>query len=228
MITLIYGEDITASRNHYFELRQLATEPITLDGATVSPTDLQQTLSGDDLFGTSRNIFIENLISKRKSAKEIEILQNVLITAKTNIVLWESKELTKKQIDGFEKATVRQFKIPSIIFTFVDALQPNNGKKLLELYHEILQNKDPEFVLVMLQRQIRMLLALQDAGTEQISEVSRIAPWQRGKLERQARMFTQEELLILHAKLFTLEKNMKTGQLSQSLENEIDFLLVYL
>lgn len=228
MITLIYGEDTTASRNHYYELKQHAVEPLILDGTTISLTDLQQALSGDDLFGTARDIFIENLISKRKSPKDIEILQHVLVNAKANIVVWESKELTKKQIEGFGKATVKQFKIPSTIFALLDGLKPENGKELFELFHKTLLDKDPEFVLVMLQRQVRMLLALQDTGTEQISEVSRIAPWQRGKLERQAKLFTTEQLMTLHNGLFTLEKNMKTGQLSQSLENEIDFLLLSL
>ena len=230
MITLIHGEDIAASRNYYFELKQQAQEPLTVDGATISPTDLQQALSGNDLFGTKKDIFIENLVSKRKSPKEVETLTAILITSDANSTLWESKELTKKQIENFGKATVRLFKIPSTIFALLDALKPGNGKQLIELFHQTLKDKDAEFVLVMLQRQVRILLALCHpelvSGSQQISELSRLAPWQKGKLEKQAKLFTPEKLIDLHEQLFDLEKNMKTGGLSQSLENEIDFLLL--
>src|SRR5579872_371117 len=117
MITIIHGEDIAASRNYYYELKHNSTEQIALDGGSVVPSDLQQALSGDDLFGTKKDIFIEQIFSKRKPSKELDALVSLLTTHNSApITLWESKELTKKQIDSFGNATVRLFKIPSTVF----------------------------------------------------------------------------------------------------------------
>ena len=235
MITLIHGDDTLASRNFYYSLKSESKDTIVFDGASLALTDAQQALSGDDLFGTTKDIFIENLLSKKKSQKELDVLED-LINQNSNatITLWEGKELTKKQSGVFPKATVKLFKIPSTIFALLDGLQPKNGKQLIELFHKTLTDKDAEFVLVMLQRQVRILLALSsrhpelDSGSIQIPEISRLAPWQMGKLSKQANEFTLKQLISLHTKLFHLEKDMKTGGLTQPLDNAIDFLLLSL
>lgn len=243
MLTLIHGDDTSASRNYYFDVKQIPGEKVTLDGVSVSPTDLQQVISGEDLFGTKKHVFIENLISKRKSSKDIESLVGLILASGADVTLWESKELTPKQVGLLKGANVKVFKIPATIFALLDALKPNNGKQLIELFHKTLADKEAEFVLVMLQRQVRILLALSSvipakAGTQNkeldpgsqsgmtISELSRMQPWQKGKLEKQAKLFTIEQLVQLHTSLFDLELGMKTGGLTQSLENEIDLFLL--
>ncbi|HYK09056.1 MAG TPA: hypothetical protein VEW42_06175 [Candidatus Eisenbacteria bacterium] len=233
MITLIHGEDITASRNFYFDAKKKSVDAITLDGTAITLTDLQQALSGSDLFGVKKDIFIENLISKRKSIKDIEQFVDIITDSNAETVLWESKELTPKQVGLFGKAAVRLFKIPSTIFAFLDGIRPNNGKQLIELFHKTLEDKDPEFVLFMLQRQIRTLLALSSSSEESesrsatfISELSRLAPWQKGKVEKQAGLFSTQQLLDVHDKLFQLELDMKTGGLTLPLAESIDMLLL--
>lgn len=228
MITLIHGEDITASRNYYFELKQQIREQKTIDGVGLTPIELREAVSVQDLFGQSPTLCIENLFSKRKSSKEIEELAEIINGSPSDVVLWEAKELTPKQVGLFSKATIKLFKIPATIFALLDGLKPNNGKQLIQLFHTTLESKDAEFVLVMLQRQVRILLALQDPSKEQISEVSRMALWQKGKLDKQTKLFSKEELLELHAKLFQLELDVKTGNLVQPLGQEIDLLLLSL
>jgi len=231
MITLVHGEDTTASRNFYFDVKKKSVDALTLDGATITLTDLQQALSGSDLFGETKQIFIENLLTKKKGSKELDSLTSLISQTSQTITLWESKELTPKQVGLFGKATVRLFKIPSTIFAFLDGIRPNNGKQLIELFHKTLEDKDPEFVLFMLQRQTRTLLALSsisDKPTDQstISEVSRLAPWQKGKVEKQAQLFTSQQLLDVHDKLFQLELDMKTGGLTLPLAESMDLLLL--
>lgn len=226
MITLIHGEDIAASRNHYWQLRQKIADGQILDGATISLTDLQQNLAGEDLFGTKQSVFLENLLSKRKSVKEMEYFTDVINNTNADVVMWESKELTPKQTVLLKNATVRVFKIPATIFALLDNLKPGNGKVLIESYHKTLAEKDPEFVLVMLQRQTRILLALAEPSQESISEISRLAPWQKGKIEKQAKLFSVGQLLHLHDQLFQLELGMKTGSLSLPLSDSLDLTLL--
>lgn len=243
MITLIHGDDITASHNYYLTERQKASEKKIVDGNSITITDLMQVFSGNGLFGDQESIFIEDLVSKRKSSKVIEELTGFIISqTDANVTLWESKQLTPKQIALFKKADINEFKTPTVVFAFLDSIRPRNTQQMIKLYHEILEREDAMYVLVMLIRQVRILIALQqqaanrlqttdqsadrvDSSPKAISEVMRMAPWQKGKLEKQAKMFGQEQLLDFHAKLFELENGQKTGGLASPLNGAIDFFL---
>lgn len=231
MITIYHGDDTAESRNAYFTAKQKTTNATTLNGATVTLEDLQQALSGEDLFGDKKPIFIEDLLSKRKGKDLdglISLFQSSIVNDQSSIFLWESKTLTPKQAGLFKGATIREFKIPSTIFAFLDLLRPGNGKMLVEQFHKTLEDKEAEFVLFMLTRQIRMLLALsaESHDGQTISEVARLAPWQRGKLDKQAKSFTKERLIDLHSKLYELEFGMKTGGLVLPMKESIDMLLL--
>ena len=246
MLTIIHGEDIKNSRDFYLEEKRKNKNPITLDGTTLMLTDLLQALSGLDLFANNQTIFIDELFSKRKPSKELDAIAEIVKKTESSVYLWESKDLTPKQLSNFKQATVKQFKLPAVIFTFVDSLALGNGRKLTQLYHELLQTEDATFALVMLQRQIRLLLAIhpqsivipdligdpekdsrlrENDANSTISEVKRLAPWQKGKLQKQAKLFTTEQLIDLHTKLYELELGQKTGKLSLPLEQSFDFFL---
>jgi len=226
MITMIHGEDIAASRDYYWNLKQKMPDSVTLNGATISLTDLQQAVAGQDLFGTKKTVVIEDLFSKKKSPKDLEQFTDILNNSDADIILWESKELTPKQVGLLKEKIIKLFKIPATIFALLDSIKPGGGKILIEQFHKTLEEKDPEFVLFMLTRLIRTLLAMQDNSSPTISEVSRLAPWQRGKLDKQAKLFRVDQLLSLHEQLFNLERNMKTGGLTLSLADSMDFLLL--
>ncbi len=81
-------------------------------------------------------------------------------------------------------------------------------------------------VFFMMIRQIRMLLGLIEPTADAIDEVKRMAPWQKSKLQQQADRFEIAELKSLYSKLFEIEKAMKTGNLSMTLPETIDFLLL--
>lgn len=234
MLTLIHGDDVSTSRNYYLSERQKTTEKKIIDGTSVTLTDLMQIFSGNGLFGDQETIFIEELVSKRKSSKDIEELTNFMSEqTHASIFVWESKLLTSKQTSLFKKANIKEFKIPTVVFTFLDSIRPHNTHQMLKLYHQILEHEDAMYALVMLMRQIRILIALSASNKEAkyvdtmktISEVSRMAPWQKGKLQKQANYFGLDQLLKLHADLFQLEYGQKTGNLPIPLTNAIDFFL---
>lgn len=251
MITLIHGDDSALSRNYYFELKSKSKDGIVLEGAKITFTDLTQALEGQDLFGNTKEIFIEELLSKRKNSKEVDALISLLTQTPQTVFLWESKELTAKQLSLFKGAAIKLFKIPATIFAFLDAFRPHNAKQLIELFHKTLEDKDPEFVFFMLQRQVRILLTLnkkdpsviaskakqssseiatsqtpRNDGKTVISEVARLAPWQKGKLEKQAGMFAEEKLKDIHSQIFDIELDLKTGNLTLPLQQTLDLLLL--
>src|SRR3989344_2963134 len=215
MITIIHGDNISESRNYFLELKHPPAggqkNIISFDGGKVTITDLVQNIEGSSLFGDTKEIF--NFIDK--NSKD------------STFVLWESKEISKGNLSVFKDATVKFFKLPKNIFLFLDNLRPNNSKNLLNLFHQALESGLAiELILFMLQRQIRILLALsQPSENEAIDEVVRLAPWQTGKLERQALSFDLETLKKIYRKLYEIETGQKTGTLPLSLSQSIDILL---
>lgn len=226
MITLIHGDDTAKSREYYISERSRYPEKIILDGTTLTITDLIQATSNNGLFGNQRLIFIEDLFSKRKPSKELDEIVNAIRESEQEIFLYESKELISKQLKPFENSKIKHFPIPKTIFAFLESLSPGNGKKSISLFHELLKTQDPNFALFMLQRQVRILLAISSTLSPTLSELSRLAPWQKSKLEKQAKLFSLDQLLNLHEQLYQLELATKIGQLSQPLDQAIDFLLL--
>lgn len=227
MLTLIHGEDITNSRNFFVAQKQIISDAITFEGIALQLGELTQALKSDRLFILEKNIFINELLSKRKQGKEVQAIIDFLIAneGQANIFLWESKELTAKQLTPFKKAIIKKFAISKTIFQMLDAIRPNNGRALLTLFHKTLEHEDEQFVFFMLVKQIRMLLAFSDESQMPIDEVKRLAPWQKNKLEKQAGFFSQDTLQSLYRQLFAIDLAQKTGGLAYPVSTSIDFLL---
>lgn len=228
MITLIHGDDISASRIFLNEVRERYTDSQLIDGNSLTVTDLAQLMEGGDLFTTQKSIIIEHFYSKRKAIKEFAALVDLLSkkALEYEIFIWEGKELDKKALSLFKHATVKTYKLPQILFLFLDSIKPEQGKFLVQTYHKLLEHTEAELLFFMLIRQIRLLLALVEKSPEQIDELKRMAPWQLSKLQKQAAAFTPKQLISLHAQLYELDKAMKTGSLSMPLSSAIDILLL--
>lgn len=227
MLTLIHGSDIVSSRKFFFEEKEKVDGAEFLKGSLVNLTDLHQLLEGGGLFETGRALFIEQFLSeKKKSAERDAIISYLTKQAKNNtIFLWEAKELERAALSQFKEASIKSFKLSSTLFSLLDSLKPKNGTQLIQLFHKSLEANDAEMIFFMLIRQFRILLALSDNNGETITEVSRLAPWQKSKFERQVNLFGKSSLRQLYSKLFQIELAQKTGALSSSLISSIDFFL---
>jgi len=236
MLTIIHGSDIALSRKFFFEEKQKTKDAILLDSDSINLTDLVQIFEGGGLFGETKYVFIEQLLTKRKKSADLkEILNNLENHASEHtIILWEGKELERGILNSVKKAAVREFKLPQTLFQFLDALQPGSSKSLIRLFHQTINTTEPEMVFFMLIRQLRILLAFTTPlaqksvpnDAEEIDEVKRLAPWQKSKLERQAHLFEANHLLDLYHILFKIETAQKTGNLTMTLISAIDFFLL--
>lgn len=254
MITLIHGDDTAASRKHFTELKQNNPDAASVEGQTITLTDLTQILEGGGLFTEEKTVFIEQLIAKKKNTSEFKpilaYISNPSLAAK--IVLWENKELEKASLSQLKGAQVKLYKLPQSLFLFLDSFKPNSGQQLITLFHQTIETVEVEAVFAMLVRQIRILLALHpdanksrhpeliSGSTEsqaemlnqvqhdnsQIDEVKRLQDWQRSKLKTQAQQFTLNQLLTIFCQLFVMEKKNKTGTLPHTLVSSIDILLL--
>lgn len=230
MITIIHGDDISQSRSYFQDLKKKQKNIVSFS-SQITITDIVQNIEGSGLFSDTKNIVIEDFLTKLKKADgNAKQIINFIIknSQEFNFALWESKEILKKDLLQFKNAEIKNFKLPKNIFLFLDNLKPNNSKSLINLFHQALDSGiKEELILFMTQRQMRLLLAIPDSQNDKlIEELIRIAPWQMEKLERQAKLFNKDNLKKIYKKLYEIEIAQKTGALSLSLVQTIDFLLL--
>ena len=236
MLTIIHGSDTTQSRKYFLDEKQKVKDAVLLEAEKVNLTDLTQILEGGGLFGETKYLFIEHLLTKRKKSSDFKNILSYLEKSSDEnfIVLWEGKELERGTTYLFKKAVMRDFKLPQTLFQLLDAIKPGNGEMLIKLFHQTLETTETEMVFFMLVRQMRLLLALSNQNskahdtrdTPTIDELKRMQSWQQGKLQKQANLFELDHLLALYDRLFHIEVGQKTGKLNSSLISTIDFFLL--
>lgn len=234
MLTIIHGSDTAASRKYFNDQKQHIENSITLEADAVTITDLMQILEGGGLFGENKYIFIEQFITKKKKSTDFKTIATYLSekSQENTIVLWEGKELEPAHIKSIKNATTKIFKLPQTLFQLLDAIKPGNSTRLISLFHQTIDNAEPEMVFSMLTRHFRILLALSEKNTDNpIDEVQRMKAnpnqqWILTKMSRQAAQFTPEHLEKLYRELFLIEVGQKTGSLSTNIVTAIDFFLL--
>jgi hypothetical protein len=230
MLTIIHGSDITRSRKAFLDEKNKYPDAVQLEADQVNLSDLAQLFQGGGLFGETKHIFIEQYLTKKKKNSDYKAILTYFekSAAENTIVFWENKELERSTLNELKHATINVFKLPQTLFQLLDAIAPGNNKTIIKLFHETIDTAETEMVFFMLVRQIRILLALSDQTqtAEVIDEVKRLAPWQKTKLEKQAKNFEVSHLLQLYDRLFQIETAQKTGALTQSLICTIDFFLL--
>ena len=225
MIFVINGDNLEESRYYYQDIKKNLKEPVFFEGESLSSVNLIEFFNSKNLFHDSRDLIIENLLSKKKFSKELEEIVSIMNKNEnsSDIVLWEEKEVGKKMLGLFSKAKVSLFKYPQIIFNFLDSIKPGNGKNLIFLFHKLIEQTPIELIIYMFVRQIRILIAISDRSD--IDEVKTMAPWIKSKYQKQAFLFTREYLTKLYREIFMVDLSIKTGKVN-SATAAIDFLLL--
>lgn len=226
MITVIHGDDLANSRKHFIEQKEKAKNPIQLRGDKLALSDIVQALEGSSLFSEEKNVFIENFLSQKKTNKQFKEIVEYIVKNKNNseVYFWEDKEVTKTTISAFKNADSKLFKLPQSLFLFLDNLKPNSSKENVLYFHKAISRSAPELVYFMIVRQFRILFALTQKD-HLIDELKRIAPWQRGKLEKQAHLFGEEKLKEILNNLYIIDYKQKYGLTSLPFIQNVDFFL---
>lgn len=228
MITLIHGDMIEASRAELTRLKgaSKAQEIRSLDGKGLDDTVLTQALESQSLFGGDTLVIIENLFGKLgKKLKLIESLCRILVAASATveILLWEDKEVGVTVQKNLGNATVKLYKTPQILFQFLDGIKPQSAKILLPQFSKLTQTTVPEIVFVMITRRVRQLIQLVDGVAP-----DGLQEWQANRLTAQARAFTIDELVAMHAQLVAIDIGSKTGSSPFTLAQQIEQFIVSL
>jgi len=228
MVYLLHGDNQTASREFLQELVSQAEEKnqelVRLDGLKLEIEDFIQALDSGSLFGGERTIVVENLFSRPKSKTQERMLDFLNgYGGENQLILWERKEVGKRlQKKLPEKTQVKLFKIPVLMFKFLDQLSPYKKTDALKLLSQLLKQESAELIFYMLVRQFRLLI--------QVSDGVKVSgpPWLTGKLKRQAEAFNKDNLLTNYRRLFTIDESIKTGRTLMGLDWHLDMFLLNL
>lgn len=210
MITVLHGDDVTASRNALSQKREnLKVSDIRyLDGKTMSDTDLVQALESNSLFGADHAVVIENCFSPLgKKLNAVKQRAKYIAGSGTEVVIWEGKPLGKTAITALGKGIrVQEFKLPVVLFQFLDSLGTKDSAQMLELLEKTIQTSQPEIIFALLVRRTRELLQLADG-----SSPASMSPWLKNRLTQQSKSFTIKQLLTMHKTLLSIDLGIKTG-----------------
>jgi DNA polymerase III delta subunit len=234
VMTILHGEHELASRQKLIELVAAAKasnrQVKWLDGKKLTLAELELAVGSDSLFGTPQTLIIEQIYVGPKSKRKDELVawlkqQAASSTAEqTEIIQWETKTLTATQLKSFPTAQVQLFKLSNALFTWLDSLSPQADSKArqLKLLAAACEAESPDFCLIMLIRQVRLLMQAKE------NNFTGMAPFTIQKITQQARQFSAAQLYSLHSELFRLDQQQKTGTGQANLRQELDLLVVKL
>lgn len=222
------GTIITQYKQDGFAITRLEAAKITLAA-------LDDAFGTTSLFAQPQLIIIEGVHSLPTSQKKKEILQKIVAftkqvrseseSAKT-CVLWESRTLTKPMLKPFVElgAFVKEYPISQTLFRWLDSLSTDQHTKKMQLtlLAKTIEQENEFVIFTMLCRQIRLLLEVKTGG------MPKVAPFILTKLQKQARVFTEEQLLAAHKKLYILDLQMKSSKGYLSVPAQLDLFVITL
>ncbi len=225
MLTILHGDDEIAIHKELSRILADANakgiQVVRVDAKGLTLPILESMLGTQELFASEKIVVIDRLHGLVKSKAKDELIDVVANSADgdTQIILLENKALTATMLKKFPTARTQIFKLPMLLFSFVDALGMQPHPRLITTFHQIIATQDAEFVFAMLMRQIRMLIAYVSDGSYSG------APFGRAKIAAQAKLFTIEKLLGLHQALLAIDIGQKTSSSPLTLTQEIDLFL---
>lgn len=226
MITLLHGDNIVASRAKLDELKSEARgkEIRSLEGKTVSDADILQALESQSLFGGETLVIVENYFSllgkkMKEAGRRADLLKQ---SGEGDIIIWESKEVSKTVITSLGTSAKNiLFKLPVVIFDFLDSVRPDNVRQMSSLYRDAIALDAPELIHALLVRRVRQLLMVRDGVIPHDMQ-----SWQAKRLTNQARLFTIEQLLSMYQRLLESELSIRTGSSPFTLAECIEQVLI--
>ncbi len=228
MLIIYCGEDSARSRLEYQNLladykkkgyvsesiKASEMKNVLLQGSEV------HTLFDQQLIYTTDNL--NKQLGRKGQDKTIDLLAEIAKDEKQIIIDWEDGSSQRELKIATLATKIKEFKADKNIFQLLDAFLPTKRKAFLDLFASLTSPQNEMFIYIMLIRHVRKLILAQEGVFP-----ARVLPWQRGKLEQQAKAWKQEDLVNFYQKLLHLEILLKTGKNPYTLSESIDILSCY-
>lgn len=183
-----------------------------------SDQSFEEMLSASSLFGNERFFIFKDV--KKLGKKEFAWLNKKYTELSGNLIVYNEGTLNASALKSFPKeAKIEEFKLPVLLWNFLDNLIPGRGDLSVKSLHKILEKSPVEFVFSIIARHLK------DLYWVKVDAASGGFPfWKINKLKSQAAKFSEDDLKNLIDKLSEIDYQVKTSK--TDLASELDLLLL--
>lgn len=235
MLIFIYGDNIVLSRK---KLSEILEENKNFGKAKFaesinSVADFNEITKSESLFESQKIVVFENFFKGKSPKWKTEIDFKKLEANENIFIFWEDADLNalaKKASVIANRKNVFDFKIPNLLWNFLDEIVPSVGvayMRPLQQLSQILKTVDENYLFLMIVRQFRLLILSKEKFKDYPSDYKRLT-FQKYKLASQASHYSLEELLAIYKRLLVIEANIKTGKGIYDLKTEIEKFIISL
>ncbi|MGA2910714.1 MAG: hypothetical protein ABSE04_02885 [Candidatus Microgenomates bacterium] len=218
-IIILHGDDekkLYERLSKFTEVaKQRSWEVSYLDSSSLS---IQEQLRTSSLFSAERFFIIRDIT--RLDKKGLQWLSEKSKDLTGNLIIYHEGYISQGILKSLPKETkVEEFKLPVILWNFLDGLYPGNSEKSIKQFHKLIEKEPPEFIFTLIAKLFR------DLYWVKVDALSIPYPsWRVGKLKPQASKFTIEELKNLIDKLADIDIKVKTSK--TDLLSALDLLII--
>jgi len=218
-IIILHGDDTVKSYERLKKFIDVAKERSwEVSHIDESDQSFEEILSASSLFGSERFFILKDV--KKIGKKEHAWLSKNYAAISGNLIIYNEGSLNVTTIKSFPSDTkFEEFKLPVVIWNFLDNLAPGKGDYSVKTLHKILEKEPPEFIFSLIARHFR------DLTWVKVDAASAGFPfWKINKLKSQSSKFTAEALRNFISSLSDIDINVKTSK--ADLTTELDLLLI--
>lgn len=207
-IVVIHGDDSEKSWARLKKIvevaRQRNWEILKFD--ETQKTLLSELLSSASLFSDKRLIAVEN--GKTIVKKELEWLETKAKKFEGNLVIYFDDYIPLGIKNFLPKDTkFEEYKLPKIIFKFLDGIYPGNAKNSITLFHKLLSSEPPELLFNLVAKRLKELYWVKNSPQTLL-----YPSWRKGILKSQVLRYKEGKLEELIGLLAEADVRAKTGE----------------
>ena len=217
-LIILHGDNFPKSYERLTKFIDVAKERgWGIDRVNDKEKEFKEFVSRTDLFFKERLLIVEdiNLLSE----SDINYLNKKGDVISATLIIYSKNTINKTRQKKFKNVSkIEEFKLPKLIWNFLDSLWPGNAKNSLLLLTEVVKTEPIELVFALTARQFRDLFWVRvDPATTQFP------PWRAGKLKRQAQKYDEKLLKNIISELAKADIEAKTS--SANTKDSLDFLI---
>lgn len=181
-----------------------------------SNRSISEVISSNSLFSTERFFIVKDIkIFKNDDFAWINKKRDAL---RGNLIIYSNTVISQTFLKKFEKIEkVEEFKLPFLIYKFLDSFYPKNSKNCFMLFQELLEHEPVEFVFSFLARHIK------DLYWVNLKNTPNYPTWRISKLKTQSSKFGHGELKKILNKFSLIDYKNKIGE--ANLKDELDLII---
>ena len=179
--------------------------------------NVEEQLSHKSLFFGNVLFILDNC--KLLTKKDISFINENKESIKGTLTLYSEDALNKTFINRFTQIDkVEEYKLPVLIWKFLESLYPGNARNCIKLFHEVIKEEPVEFIFALIARHFRDLM-----WSNQQDNNLPYPSWRISKLRTQSRRFEKGKLEIFIKLLAEIDINVKTGK--DNIVDSLDFVI---